>query len=190
MTKGIELFKEILIGDLDNSEQIAAEKAEGQQLHPYAKHVTRDCTHIVKNKPNNLHGIYILEESYYTYPGKETEIKPLIFFVEPDGENSVRLHSMKVPTRLDPAEVVNSNDELYFDYDELEANERFKSALYQYHEGDYFTVNHPCDFGNGLKFTLIETLTKDYLQVMELLEKDGQQLTPYDTPLMYRRIKA
>lgn len=190
MTDGITLIKEILIGDLDNTEQIQEEKATGKQVHPYAKHITRECTKIVRNRPADQNGIYILEESYYTYPGKETEVKPLLFFIEPHGEKSVLLHSMQVPERLEPAEVINANEELFFDYHELKESERFKPALYQYHEGDYFTVHHPNDLGNGMTFTLIETLTKDYLQVMELLERNGQRLTPYDTPLIYKRIKT
>ncbi len=186
---GIELFKQILIGDLDNQEQIDAERAAGQQVHPYAKHVTRDCTHIVRNIPTEINGVFILEESYYTYPEKETEVKPLLFFVEPHHGKSVCLHSMQIPTRLDKKEVVNANADLYFDYEELEESSRFKPAIYHYHEDGYFTVHHPNELGNGIRFTLIETLTLDYLEVMELLEKDGVRLTPYDTPLIYKRIK-
>jgi len=38
-----------------------------------------------------------------------------------------------------------------------------------------------------MKFTLIETLGKTRLIVMELLEKEGKRLTPYDTPIIYDR---
>jgi hypothetical protein len=43
------------------------------------------------------------------------------------------------------------------------------------------------DLGNGMRFTLSETFTSQSLQVMELLEKNGQRLTPYDTPILYDR---
>lgn len=188
MKTGIALFKEILIGDLDNRAQIEEEQKQGNQIHPYAKHVTRDCTHIVRNLPEDIKGIFILEESYYTYPQKETVVKPLLFFVVPYGEKSVQLHSMQIPAHLDKNKVINANSDLYFDYNELKESENFKPAIYHYHEDGYFTVHHPNDLGNGMSFTLIETLTKEYLEVMELLEKDGQRLTPYDTPLIYKRI--
>lgn len=55
-------------------------------------------------------------------------------------------------------------------------------------DGESFSVNHPNDLGNGMKFTLIETLSLSQLEVMELLEKDGQRVTPYDTPIIYKRI--
>ena len=53
---------------------------------------------------------------------------------------------------------------------------------------DKFTVNHPTDLGNGMTFTLIETLAKNRLEVMELLEKNGKKLTPYETPIIYERV--
>ncbi|MFZ1524470.1 MAG: hypothetical protein WAT22_06605 [Saprospiraceae bacterium] len=40
-----------------------------------------------------------------------------------------------------------------------------------------------------MKFTLIETISATQLIVMELLEKDGRRLTPYETPIVYDRVK-
>jgi len=44
--------------------------------------------------------------------------------------------------------------------------------------------------GDGLTFRLIETLSLDGLDVMELVHKNGVKLTPYDTPIKYRRVKS
>lgn len=189
MTPGIDNFRRILLGDLDNRAQIAAERAAGEQLHPYAKHVTREITDRIRNLPDEAGGIYVLEESYYQYPGQEMTTKPLLFFIEPHGADSVLLSSLVVPERLDAWAVRNDNSELYFDYAELRPNPWFGKALYAWHpEAGHFTVNHPCELGDGKRFSLIETLTPEALHVMELLERDGQRLTPYATPLIYRRI--
>ena len=187
---GIQQFKKILVGDLDNRLQVFEERYRGQQIHPLAKHVTRECTHRVHHQPDDVGGIFILEESYYTYPDKETEIKPLLFYIEPHGDRSVLLHSMQVPDRMDIKTFVNANDGWQLDYRELRESERFRPALYQWHDAGFFTVFHPNELGNGMRFTLIEKLTPDCLYVMELLEKDGQRLTPYATPLQYRPIRS
>ena len=54
---------------------------------------------------------------------------------------------------------------------------------------DKFYINAPNDLPNGMKFTLIETISATQLIVMELLEKDGRRLTPYETPIVYDRVK-
>lgn len=186
MIKTIDLFVEILCGDLDNREQISAEQKNGKQIHPYAKHITRLCGHMIKNIPENHQGLYILEESYYQYPNQEMEIKPLFFYIREQGD-TILLQSIVIPEHMDKSKVVNSNPDLCFDYNELKINEKFGTAHYTRQENTHFTAHHKCDFGDGLSFALIETLSKDGLWVMELLIKDGVQLTPYDTPLEYKK---
>ena len=56
MGKAMDLFKEILCGDLDNRQQVANERALGKQVHPYAKHITRICDHRVKHRPEGHQG--------------------------------------------------------------------------------------------------------------------------------------
>ena len=182
-----EYFKEVLCGDFDNQRQVDMERAEGKQIHPYAKHVTRMFTDRIEGLPDDVKGYYILEESYYQYPDKELEIKPLFFFVEPISDDKIRLSSIVIPEKWEKEVVRNDNSDLSFKYEELKLSPRFKPATYHL-KGNKFYVNHPNDFGNGMRFTLIETLSKDRLEVMELLEKDGQRLTPYDTPLIYERL--
>ena len=184
MGKTIELFKEILCGDLDNRDQVMAERQAGQQIHPYAKHITRMFDDIISDKPENLPGEFVLEESYYTYPGKPTEIKPLLFYIREEGD-TILLQSLVVPQHMDKSDVYNGNPELHFSMADLEVNDKFGTAAYQLQEDYSFKVDHPCDFGNGVKFRLTERLSKDGLEVMELYEKNGLKLTPYDTPLVY-----
>jgi len=187
MDKIIKRFAEILCGSLDNQAQVDAEIAAGKQVHPYAKHVTAICDHIIRNRPEGHEGMYILEESYYTYPGKEMEIKPLLFYVRSDGESKALLQSVQIPERLDKAEVTNDNKALYFDFEELEIR-AFGVAEYELHEGGYFTVDHLAEMGGGITFRLTETLSDEGLEVMEMVKKDGVQLTPYNSPIQYKRI--
>jgi len=185
----LKQFTEILCGTLDNQAQIDEEKANGQQVHPYAKHVTAICDHKIINRPPDHEGIYILEESYYIYPGKEMDIKPLFFYVRSDGKGKALLNSVQIPEHLDKAAVTNDNEDLIFDWNELILRP-FGTAEYDLQEDGSFKVDHTADLGNGITFQLIETLSSEGLQVMELVKKDGQQLTPYHTPILYKKIKS
>jgi len=182
----LEKFVKILCGTLDNKAQVDQELADGNQVHPYAKHVTAVCDHKIINRPKDHEGLYILEESYYTYPGKELDIKPLLFHLRSDG-NKVLLNSVQIPVHLKKADVINANESLVLDWNELELRP-FGTAEYMYHEEGHFTVDHEADMGDGLTFRLIETLSMDGLDVMELVHKNGVKLTPYDTPILYRRV--
>jgi hypothetical protein len=73
------------------------------------------------------------------------------------------------------------------DFTQITLSKSFKPAIYTLKE-KIFTVNHPTDLPNAMRFTLIETLQKNRLEVMELLEKEGKRLKPYDTPIVYDRI--
>lgn len=179
----LKKFIDILCGTLDNQEQVDFEMAKGQQIHPYAKHVTDICTEKVINRPQGHEGIYVLEESYYTYPGKEMEIKPLLFYLRSDGEKRILLESMKAP-HLDPASMVNSNEDLVLDYTKLVAS-AFGVAEYTLQVTGQFTANHIAIIGEGMTFQLTETLSEGHLSVMEIVRKDGVKLTPYDTPIDY-----
>ncbi len=186
----LEIFTSILCGTLDNQQQVNDEIAAGKQIHPYAKHVTAICDHKIINRPADHDGLYILEESYYIYPGKEMELKPLLFYMRSDGVSKALLNSVQIPTQFEKAEVTNANEELIFDFHELELR-NFGTAEYHYHEDENcFKVNHTADMGDGLTFQLIETLSPEGLDVMELVHKHGVKLTPYDTPILYRRMKS
>jgi hypothetical protein len=181
-------FKDVLCGNFDNKNQVEMERKAGKQLHPTAKHVTGLANNKIKNLPTDMAGYFILEESYYTYEGKPIEIKPYLFFIERVSDTQIKLSSYSVPADILKADMRNGNAAFSLDYKTMSVSKTFKPAIYTFADGK-FTVNHPTDLGNGLTFTLIETLTKNRLEVMELLEKNGKKLTPYDTPIIYERVK-
>lgn len=179
-------FKDVLCGTFDNSNQVEAERKTGKQIHPQAKHVTALANAKIKNLPTDLNGYFVLEESYYTYEGKPMEIKPYLFFIEPVSDTQIKLSSYMMPTDIPKADIRNDNPNFSLDFKTISGSKTFKPAIYTLADGT-FTVNHPTDLGNGMTFTLIETLTKNRLEVMELLEKNGKRLTPYETPIIYER---
>lgn len=183
MDKVLKRFTDILCGTLDNKAQVDKEKAAGKQVHPYAKHVTDICDHLLINRPNGHEGIYVLEESYYTYPGKPMDIKPLIFYLRSDGNRKVFLESIKAP-HIDPATITNDNPALILDFNKLEVSS-FGTAEYTLQVTDQFTTNHIGVIGPGMTFQLTETLSDGHLSVLEIVRKDGVKLTPYDTPIDY-----
>jgi hypothetical protein len=183
-----ELYKTYIQGDLDNLEQINAEIKAGKQIHPYAKHVNRLLDSKIKNLPPNYNGFYILEESYYTYPNKPIEEKPYLFWFEKTDKGQVRLHSLQIPKNIPKNDLKNDNKRLSLNYADLVDSPTFKPAFYS-KKGDGFYIKAPVDLPNGMKFTLEETIRKETFEVMELLEKGGKSLTPYSTPIIYKRIK-
>ncbi|MCS6807416.1 MAG: hypothetical protein RML40_01635 [Bacteroidota bacterium] len=187
--KPIELFKQYIQGDLDNREQIEEERRAGKQIHPYAKHVNRLADDKILNKPAHYQGFYILEESYYVYPDKpnDTIIKPYLFwFTEENG--AVKLHSLQIPKDIPVHEIRNDNPTLRFDYNALRLSPTFKPACYTFNEASQsFYIKAVNEFPGG-SFTLEETIANDSFSVMELLIKDGKQITPYSMPIIYKRI--
>jgi hypothetical protein len=183
-----EAFKVVLCGVFDNKNQVETEQKAGKQIHPYAKHVTALFNEKIKNKPTDLKGYFILEESYYTYEGKPMDIKPYLFYIEEVAADKIQLSSYTLPADIPKADMRNDNPNFNLDFTKISVSKTFKPAVYTFKNG-HFTVNHPTDLPNNMRFTLIETLSKDRLEVMELLEKEGKRLTPYDTPIIYDRIK-
>jgi len=187
MDKILKRFTDILCGTLDNMAQVEAERKSGKQIHPYAKHVTEVFSHRVLNRPKEHEGIYVLEESYYTYPGKETDLKPLLFYLRSDGKSKVFLQSVQIPDNFTAEEATNANTNFIVDYNDLSIR-RFGIAEYTLMETDQFTVNHIGIIGPEMTFQLTETLSDGHLSVMEIVRKDGVTLTPYDTPIDYIKI--
>lgn len=185
--KSIDLFKKYITGDFDNKRQIAEEIKKGNQIHPLAVHVNRIADHRIKNVPK-VDGFWILEESYYTKPGQvEVEIKPYLFLFEAHGTDQIKLTPYTLPENLDKKEIKNDNPKLSFDFNQLKPSSSFKPAFYTRKDNKFY-INAPNDLPNGMKFTLIETISSTQLIVMELLEKEGKRLTPYDTPIVYDRV--
>jgi hypothetical protein len=186
--RSIDLFKTYITGDFNNDRQIAEEIKSGKQLHPKAVHVNRIADHRILNAPK-VDGFWILEESYYTKPGQsQVEVKPYLFLFEAAEDGKVKLTPFALPKDMDVNLVKNENASLKFDFNTISPSPSFKPAFYT-RKDDKFYINAPNDLPNGMKFTLIETISSTQLIVMELLEKDGKKLTPYETPIVYDRVK-
>jgi hypothetical protein len=183
-----ELYKTYIQGDLDNIEQINDEIKVGKQIHPYAKHVNRLLDSKIRNLPANYNGFYILEESYYTYPNKPMDEKPYLFWFEKTNKGQIRLHSLQIPKNIPKKDLKNDNKRLSLNYADLVDSPTFKPTTYR-RTSKGFYIKAPVDLPNGIKFTLEETISKESFEVMELLEKEGKSMTPYSTPIIYKRIK-
>lgn len=186
--KTMELFKQFITGDFDNSEQVEEEKKTGRQIHPLARHINRVCDDKIKNLPDDLNGFFVLEESYYEYPGKPPEIKPFLFLFQQGDNNTVTLKVFQIPGAIRKEEFKNNNESIVMDYHLLKLSPTFKKAVYIYNAGENnFSTAVTNELPGDMKFTLTETISSNQLVVMELLEKSGKQITPYDTPIIYKR---
>lgn len=188
----LKLFQQIITGDFNNKAQVNTEVADGKQIHPLAKHVNRVFDDKIIGLPRNAESsnFWILEESYYTYPGKEMEIKPYLFNFAAQNSNEILLTVYQIPKQWKKEDCRNNNPDFKLNFNELIPSPTFKGALYTYNPNDKaFYTNSINELGNGIKFTLTEKMTTTQLVVMELLEKDGKRLTAYDTPIIYDRVK-
>jgi hypothetical protein len=176
------------VGDFDNQAQLDQEQKTGKAIHPLAKHVTRVITSRVANIPADFKGVFVLEESYYTYPNQETQVKPYIFKFLLNDDGKVVLHSIGIPARIDKKTFTNKNADWSLDFAELKESVSFKPATYTKTERGFY-IKAPNDLSGGVKFTLEETIGNGFLEVMELAEKGGKRLTPYETPLQYLKTK-
>ncbi len=190
----IHIFKKYIAGNFNNDLQVKAELANNKQIHPYAKHINRVLTtkqlvipSAISNSTNNF---YLLEESYYTYPGKPQEVKPYLFYFYAKGKDSVGLTVYQIPSRYTKESFTNNNPNLQLDYKELIPSSTFSGATYYYDKATkHFTTTSTHVLNGNMQFTLTETITPTQLIVMELLTKDGKQLTPYNTPIVYDRVQ-
>ncbi len=152
-----------------------------------AVHVNAVANSKFTNLPKDLKGFFLLEESYYSYPNKPLDIKPYLFYFE-ESNYTILLKVYQLPKDFKKEDCRNDNANLKFDYHSLQPSPTFKGAVYTYNAAtkSFSTVSEN-ELPNNMKFTLTETFTSKQLQVMELLEKEGQKLTPYDTPIIYDR---
>jgi len=182
-----ELFQKILIGDFDNRNQIALEKAAGKQVHPFAVHINRLFTHRVTGLPEGFEGCYILEESFYTYPNEAVTSKPHLFYIEAYSDDIAQLTPIQIPDAWEVADIRNDNPDFVLNYPDLKPIAWFKPA--HYHKiGNTMHTNSPNELGEGKRFTLIEYFSPNRLDVMELMEENNIRITPYATPIIYERL--
>lgn len=186
-TELLNRFKQYITGDFDNAKQVIEELKAGKAIHPLAIHVNRLADSKVINKPSNLTGFFLLEESYYLTEGKPTEVKPYLFLFSLVNKEVIHLTTYQL-TGYKKESLRNDNPDLQFDYTSLVPSPTFKGADYRWNEKEKtFSTVSVNELGNQMRFTLSETFTAKTLMVMELLEKDGKSLTAYTTPILYER---
>ena len=181
----IERFEAYIVGDFSNAEQVEKEREAGKQIHPYAKHINRKIDHLIRNRPHEDAGFFVLEESIYIKDGVTT-LKPHLFRFSEDENHQVVLMSLQLPQRYCLEELINDNPNLYFDYEELKPS-LFQPLVYAYEEGTGFFGESISDFVKGRSFRLSETIARDRLEVMEEMSIDGTVVTEHKTPIIYRR---
>lgn len=186
--KLISIFRQYITGDFDNSNQVLAEIKAGKQIHPLAVHVNRVADDKVINKPKELNGFFIIEESYYLSEGKPLELKPFLFYFSQGEKNKINLTVYQFPVQYKKEEIRNDNKELVIDFLQLKVSPTFSKAVYTWDAANKtFSTNTSVSLPGDMKFSLIETFTNTQLSVMELLEKGGQRITSYSTPILYQR---
>lgn len=183
-----ELFKKVIVGDFNNQEQIDKERALGEIKHPLAKHVNRICNDKIKNLPKDFKGIFVIEESYYTFldTGKTNTLNHLFLFEEVEC-GKIRLISYEVPKSINKKDFTNSNEDLVIDYNELEVSIKFNSLIYDYIENVGFYGRSFSYFAEETTFLLEETLSENKFEVNEILKKGDRILIGFDSPIIYIR---
>ena len=180
-------FKQYITGDFDNANQVMEELKAGKVIHPLAIHVNRVADEKVINKPTNLAGFFLLEESYYLTEGKPSEAKPYLFLFSQVNNDVIHLTTYQL-TGYKKEALRNDNPSLQFNYDSLVPSPTFKGADYRWNAKEKtFSTISVNELGNQMRFTLTETFSAKTLWVMELLEKEGKSLTAYSTPIRYER---
>ncbi len=186
----LALFLDYIIGDFDNRAQIEAERQAGTQRHPAARHVNRNANAKIRHLPADFQGVFVIEESYYVTPDGRELLAPHLFLFEETAEGQVRLISYELPAGIVKADFRNDNPDLVLDYPALTVSKTFTPLTYEYDPAHGFWGQSVTSLPNGAVFTLTETIGPEGLDVMELMEKGGQRLTSYETPILYRRSPA
>lgn len=183
-----EVFKKVIVGDFNNLEQIEEEKLSGKIIHPISKHINRVCNHKITNLPNGFKGIFVIEESYYTYVDTDrTNALPHLFLFDETTDGKVKLTSYEIPKSISKKDFTNSNESLMMDYNDLEISSKFTPIIYEYKENIGFYGKSLSNFGNDTTFLLEETLSENRFEVSEILKKGEKIIIGFDTPIVYTR---
>ena len=78
--KELNHFMSILTGEFDNQEQFDQKQKAGIN-YPYARHVNTICNDKISDFPEDFHGFFMVEESYYTMEG-QTRATPHLFLLK------------------------------------------------------------------------------------------------------------
>ena len=183
-----ELFKTVIVGKFHNEAQIEEQKRNGTVTHPLAKHINAICNDKIEHLPADFKGIFVIEESYYTYLDKNTStVLPHLFLFVETPEGQVQLISYEIPKDIKKSDFTNSNPNLRMNYEDLEVSKKFLPMTYQYTPGKGFLGESLSQFGPDTTFFLSETLSEDTFEVTEILKKGDRVLVGFDSPIIYKR---
>lgn len=183
-----ELFKKVIVGKFNNLEQVKMEKEKGKVIHPISKHVNAICNDKIDNLPVDFKGIFVIEESYYTFVDtNRSNTMPHLFLFKETEEGKVKLISYEIPKDISKKDFNNSNANLRFDYNKLEISEKFNHFTYNYIKGIGFHGKSLSQFAPDTTFFLDETLSEDKLEVNEILKKGDKVLVGFESPILYIR---
>ncbi|MEF9951941.1 MAG: hypothetical protein RR840_05615 [Clostridium sp.] len=184
-----ELFKEVIVGEFTNLNQVAEEKLDNKLAHPMAKHINGICNHKIYNLPDDFRGIFVIEESYYTYLDKNlSTTTPHLFLFEETESRQVKLTSYEIPEYINKKAFTNSNKDLFIDFETLKISDKFSPMIYEYNSDHGFFGKSLSNFGPNTTFYLEETLSKDKYYVKEILQRGDRVLIGFDSPIIYNRI--
>ncbi|WP_290761692.1 hypothetical protein [Anaerostipes sp.] len=181
--KKLNSFINMLTGRFNNSEQYESMKKNGIKF-PFAEHVNTVCNDKITHLPPDFHGVFMLEESYYTSDEK-THASPHLFLFteEPDG---IKLTSYETPDEYNKDTFTYENIS-GINFDDLKPSEKFTPALYVQKDG-IWEGGSTSMFSPVLKFTLFERFSEECLEVSETMEMNGKRTFGYDEPIIYKRI--
>lgn len=179
-------FMRMLCGTFSNQEQCQHETAEGNRIHPLAKHIIGECNNKMTNLPKEFAGHFVIEESYFDL-GTHKVDKHYLFLYEPVSDDQIRLSSYNIPEHINKEVFTNSNSQIILDYASLEISPRFSPLILE-RSGDSFVGENMSKFSEEHIFKFRLEVNRDSLYVTEILEKNGELVAGYYSPTIYKRV--
>ena len=179
-------FVSLLEGEFDNSTQISELTAQGTTGFPFAEHVNTVCNEKITGIPADFHGIFLVEESYYTTNGRTHASPHLFCFTESDGV--VTLTSYDIPEGCDK-KTFSWKTMPPVSFSSLKVSGKFTPAEYRLKDG-VWEGGSVSMFSPVLKFSLYERFSTDCLEISESMDMNGKRTFGFDEPILYRRKKS
>ena len=181
-------FMDMLCGTFENREQCHQEDADGERIHPGAKHVIGVSNEKMLNLPADFAGYFVIEESYFDMDDR-TIAKHYLFLYEELKDGSIRLASYDPPPSVPRESLTNANQSLRIDFAEVKISPRFTPLVLEEDAGDFFGEN-VSQFAPETLFKFALRVTADALYVTELLERNRTRIAGFDTPIVYARAET
>ncbi len=175
-------FRDMLVGEYDNSIQFKREEEEGTQIHPYASHDIFDVTASIKNLPESFHGIFVIEESHFDM-GSHVIDKRYLFSYEEEAEG-VLLKSYLLPEGFPERGKKEALSEWFIEHRHLEISPRFEPLLLKW-DGKAFCGENVSQFSQEHRFYFKLEVYDQEFYVKEMLKKEETIIAGYETPIHY-----